>query len=66
MHINDFFICATNSRHITPLFHKKVISHDPLQKNYPNLARTRKNKFYENRIKLNWLNLSKANLLRHN
>ena len=32
-----------------------VISHDPLQKTYQNLARTCKDKFYENKIKLNWL-----------
>ena len=29
--------------------------------NYPNLARTCKNKFYENKIKLNWLNSFKTN-----
>ena len=45
------FVCVTNSRNTLPLFHKKVISHDPLQKIYPNLARTCK--FYENKIKLN-------------
>ena len=54
-----FFVCVTNSRNIIPLFHKKVISHDPLQKIYPNLARTCKNKFHDNKIKLNWLNLLK-------
>ena len=54
-----FFVCVTNSRNIIPLFHKKVISHDPLQKVYPNFARTCKNKFYENKIKLNRLNLLK-------
>ena len=36
-----------------------VLAHDPLQKIYSNLARTSKNKFYENQIKLNWLNLLK-------
>ena len=41
---------------IIPLFHKKIISHDLLQKIYPNLARTCKNKFYENKIKFSWLN----------
>ena len=40
------------SQNIIPLFHKKVISHDPLQQTYPNLGRTCKNKFYENKIKL--------------
>ena len=45
-----FFVCVTNSRNIIPVFHKKVIFHDRLEKNYPNLARTCKNKFYENRI----------------
>ena len=29
---NNFFVCITNSRNIIPLFHKKVTSHDPLQK----------------------------------
>ena len=54
--IFDFWwLCVTNSRNIIPLFHKKV----PLQKIYPNLARRCKNKFYENKIKLNWLNLLK-------
>ena len=52
-----FFVCATNSRNIILLFPKKVISHDPLQKLYANLARTCKNKFYENKIKLDWLTL---------
>ena len=51
-----FFVCVTNSRNIIFLFHKKVISHDLLQKIYPNLARTCINKFYENKKKLNWLN----------
>ena len=54
-----FFVCATNSRNIILLFPKKVISHDPLQKLYANLARTCKNKFYENKIKLDWLTLFK-------
>ena len=54
-----FFVCATNSRNIILLFPKKVISHDPLQKLYANLARTCKNKFYENKIKLEWLTLFK-------
>ena len=35
------------------------MSHDPLQKIYPNLARKCKNKYYEHKIKLNWLNLLK-------
>ena len=61
-----FFVSVTNSRHITPLFHKNVISHDPQQKNYPTLAQTCKNKFYENRIKLSWLNLLKETLFRYN
>ena len=53
-----FFVCVTNSGSIIPLFHKNVISHDPLQKICSNLARpTCKNKLYENKIKLNWLNL---------
>ena len=56
-----FFACVTNSRNIIPLFHKKVITHDPLQKIYPNLGRTCKNKFYENKIKLNWFNQLKKN-----
>ena len=47
---NRCFVCVPNSRNIIPLFHKKVISHDPLPKIYPNLVRTRKNKFYENEI----------------
>ena len=54
-----FFVCVTNSRNIIPLFHKKVISHDSLQSIYPNMARPCKNKFYENKIKLNWVNLLK-------
>ena len=41
------------------LYHKRVISHDPLQKIYPNLARTCENKFCENKTKFNWLNLLK-------
>ena len=57
--IKCFFVCATNSRNIILLFPKKVISHDPLQKLYANLARTCKNKFYENKIKLDWLTLFK-------
>ena len=36
-----------------PLFQKKVISHNPLQNIYPNLARVCKNKFHENEVKLN-------------
>ena len=36
-----------------------TIPHGPLYK-------TRKNKFYENKIKLNWLNLSNSFLLRYN
>ena len=56
MQINDF-LYVTNSTNIIPLFHKKVISHEPLEKIYPNLARTCKNEFYDNKIKLNWLNL---------
>ena len=55
------FLCVTNSRNIIPLFNKKVMSYDPLQKSYPNLTRTCKNKFYENKIKLSWLNLLKKN-----
>ena len=62
----EFFVGVTNSRNIIPPFQKKVISHDPLQKNYPNLARTCKNKFYENEINLNWINLLKINLSRYN
>ena len=27
-----FFICVTNSQNIIPLFHKELVSHDPLQK----------------------------------
>ena len=54
-----FFVCVTNPRNIISIFHKKVLAHDPLQKIYSNLARTSKNKFYENEIKLNWLNLLK-------
>ena len=46
-----FFVYVTNTWNIIPLFGKKVISHKP------NVARTCKNKFYENKIKLNWLNL---------
>ena len=53
------FVCVTNSRNIIPLLQKKVISHDRLQKIYPNLASTCKSKFYENKIELNWLNLLK-------
>ena len=61
-----FFACVANSRNIIPLFYKKVISHDPLQKNYTNLARTCKNKFHEIKIKLNWLKLFKKKLLWYN
>ena len=50
---NNFLLCVTNSQNIMPFFNRKVISHDPLQKNFPNLARMCKNKFYENKIKLN-------------
>ena len=53
------FVCVTNSQNIIPLFHKKVISHDHLQNIYSNLAGTCKNKIYENKIKLNWLNVLK-------
>ena len=59
-------MCVTNSRNITPLFHKKAIPHDHLQKRYPNLARTCENKFYENEMQLNWLIQSKKLLLRYN
>ena len=61
-----FFECVSNSRNIIPLFHKKVISCDPLQKINQNLARKSKNKFYENKVKLNWLNLFKKILLWYN
>ena len=61
-----FFVWVTNSRNVIPHIHKKVISQEPLQKHYPNFARTCKNKFYENKIKLSWLNLSKKKLLRYN
>ena len=54
-----FFVCVANSRNVRHLFLKKVISYDTLPKIYPNLARTYKNKFHGNKIKLNWLNLSK-------
>ena len=40
---------------------RSYISHDPLQKIYPNLARKHKNKFHENKIKLKWLNNLKIN-----
>ena len=53
------FVCVLISQNIIPLFHKKVTFYDPLQKSYPNLAKTCKNKFYENEIKLNWLNILK-------
>ena len=46
-------------RNIILLYHKKIISHDPLQNIYPNLAGTCKNKFYENKIILNSLHLLK-------
>ena len=45
MQINDF-LCLINSRNTIPLFHRKVISHNPLQEIYLNLARTFKNKIY--------------------
>ena len=35
----------------------KVISHNPLEKLYQNLARMCKKEFYENKINLNWLKL---------
>ena len=57
--IKWFFVCVTDFGNIKPLFHEAITSHDPLQKIYPNLARTCKNKFYDNIIKVNWLNLSK-------
>ena len=38
---------------------KKFISHDTLQNIDPNMARTCKNKFYENKIKFNRQNLFK-------
>ena len=56
---NSFFVCVTNSRKIMFLFHQKAIPHDSLQKFYPNLGRMCKNKIDENKIKFNWLNLSK-------
>ena len=40
-----FLVCVTDSRNIIPLFHKKFISHDPLQKIYPNLAKQMKINF---------------------
>ena len=61
----NFFVCVTNSGDIIPLFHKKAISHDPLRKIYQNLAETCKNKFYQNEIKLDWLNVLIKNLLRY-
>ena len=64
MQINDFFVCVTNSQNIILIFHKKVISHDLLQKSYPNLARTCKNKFYENKIRLQLAKPIKKFLLR--
>ena len=53
------FVCVTNSQNVRPLFHKSVISHNPLQKIYLNLARKCKNEFNENEIKFNWLKLLK-------
>ena len=61
-----FFVCVKNSRNIIPPFHKKVISNDPPQNIYPNLTRTGKNKFYENKIKLNRLNPLKKKFWRYN
>ena len=57
MQMNDFLLI--NSQNIIPRLHKKVMSQDPLQKIYPTLAKTCKNKFHENKIKLNWLKLLK-------
>ena len=34
------FVCVTNSHNFTSLFHKKVISLDPLQKVFSNMTRT--------------------------
>ena len=59
MQTNEFFVFVTISRNTAPLFHKKAITQDPLQKIYPNMARMCKNKFLENKVKLKWLNTSK-------
>ena len=59
MQTNEFFVFVTISRNTIPLFHKKLITQDPLQKNYPNVATMCKNKFLENKTKLKWLNTSK-------
>ena len=61
-----FFVCATNSRNIIPLFHKMVISQEPRQNNYLSFARTCKTKFYGSKIKLNRLKLLQNFLLWHN
>ena len=55
-----FFVCVTNTQNIIPLFYKKIRSHNPLQKIYPNSPRTCKNKLYENKVKPNWPNLLKS------
>ena len=46
-----FFVCVTNSRNIVPLFHKKVISHDPLQKLY---------QIWPERVKINFMRIKKS------
>ena len=67
MEINDLFVCVTNAQNIIPLFLKKVISHDPLQKIIQIWLKiwlkNKKNKFYGDKIKLHKLNLFKKNLL---
>ena len=64
LQINDFLYVSLILKILHFLFHKKVISREPLQKKCPKLVRTRKNKFYEIKIKLNYLNLLKT-LLRY-
>ena len=51
------FVYVTNPRNIISPFHKKVISHKYLQNIYSNLNRTHENKIYENKIRLNSLNV---------
>ena len=56
------FVCVTNSGNIILFFHKKIMSHEALQKFYSNLTKTCKNKCYEtinNKIK----NMSRIQLV---
>ena len=57
MQINDFLYVSLILEILYLSSTKRSYLMTLCKKTYPNLARTCKNKFYENKIKLSWLNL---------